>query len=327
MREPHFWTVQDKRSRAAAPMTKLLMTPPSLIYRWAGQRRIAKTTPEDPGIPVVCIGNLTLGGAGKTPVTAAVRKYYASKGIKAASLSRGYGGNMEGAHRVDPAMHAAYEVGDEPLMLAATGEAWISKDRPLGAKRMKLDGVQLIVMDDGHQNPTLTKSLSIVVIDAANPFGNGHVFPKGPLRERIEDGLARADAVVLMGDGEPPPALKTFKGVFLRAHLTPLAPLPPGRYVAFAGIGRPDRFFDSLQKQPGVELAEGVPFPDHHAFKPSDISYLMKLSTERDARLVTTDKDHVRLPHDVKPNVLRASVEAKFADEVALTALLDRVLP
>lgn len=325
MREPHFWTVQDKRSRASAPMIKLLMTPLSMIYRWAGQNRIAKATPEEVGLPVICIGNLTLGGAGKTPVTAAVRKHFVEKGVRAASLSRGYRGTLEGAHRVDVARHAFTETGDEPLMLAAAGEAWISKDRPAGAKAMKADGVQVIVMDDGHQNPSLKKYLSIVVIDASNPFGNGHIFPKGPLRERVVDGLSRADAVVLMGDGETPPALKDFKGTVLRARLAPLAPMPPGRYIAFAGIGRPERFFDSLQQQPGVELAESVPFPDHHAFTASDINYLMKLSTERDARLVTTDKDFVRLPQDVKPKVLRASVEAKFEDPAAFSALLDRV--
>jgi tetraacyldisaccharide 4'-kinase len=325
MREPHFWTVQDKSSRASAPMIKLLLTPLSMLYRWAGQNRIAKATPEDAGLPVICIGNLTLGGAGKTPVTAAVRQYLASKGVRAASLSRGYRGTLQGAHRVDVAKHDYTQTGDEPLMLAATGEAWISKDRPVGARAMKADGVQVIVMDDGHQNPSLGKSLSIVVIDASNPFGNGHIFPKGPLRERVTDGLARADAVVLMGDGEAPPALKDFKGPVLRARLAPLAPLSPGRYIAFAGIGRPERFFDNLQTQPGVELADSVPFPDHHAFTPSDLSYLMKLSTERDARLVTTDKDFVRLPPDLQPNVLRASVEAKFDDPAALAALLDRV--
>lgn len=326
MREPHFWTVQDKRSRAAAPMTKLLLTPLSMLYRWAGRRRIATTAPEDAGLPVICIGNLTLGGAGKTPVAAAARSHFAAKRLRAASLSRGYRGSLTGVHRVDAAGHAFSQTGDEPLMLAASGEAWIAKNRPEGARAMKTDGVEVIIMDDGHQNPSLRKSLSIVVIDASNPFGNGFVFPKGPLRERIADGLSRADAVVLMGAGDAPDALKGFRGPVLRARLAPLAPLPPGRYIAFAGIGRPERFFDSLQKQPGVELAEGVPFPDHHAFTPSDLSYLMKLSTERDARLVTTDKDFVRLPQAMRANVLRASVVAAFEDEAAFGALLDRVL-
>lgn len=326
MREPSFWLVADKRARASAPMLKLLMSPLAMLYRQAGERRIANTVPADAGLPVICVGNLTLGGAGKTPVTAAVRAHYAKHGARVASLSRGYKGSNPGPLHVDTLTHTAAEVGDEPLMLAAMGESWVSRDRPDGAKAMKEAGVEIIVMDDGHQNPTLKKSLSIVVVDASNAFGNGHIFPKGPLRERVAHGLSRADAVVLMGEGEAPPALKEFKGVVLRARLAPLAPLPPGRYIAFAGIGRPERFFDSLQTQTGVELAEAVPFPDHHAFQPSDLALLDKLAKERDARLVTTDKDHVRLPPDVKGHVLRASVEAKFEDQAAFAALLDRLL-
>lgn len=327
MREPYFWTVIDKRSRAAAPMTKLLLSPLALAYRIAGERRIRTTIPEDTGLPVVCIGNLTLGGAGKTPVTERVRAHYTNRGLRTASLSRGYRGSLEGVHRVDPSRHSFGQVGDEPLMLSASGESWISRDRPAGARAMKADGVQLVVMDDGHQNPTLKKSLSIVVIDAGNPFGNGHVFPKGPLREPVAAGLARADAVVLMGDGGAPDSLSGFTGPVLRARLAPTAPLPAGRYVAFAGIGRPSRFFDALGSQQGVELLEGAPYPDHHAFTPYDMSFLMKLAADHDARLVTTDKDHVRLPADMKERIVRASVKAVFEDEQALARLLDRVAP
>jgi tetraacyldisaccharide 4'-kinase len=326
MREPYFWTVADKRSRASAPMTKLLLSPLAMAYRITGERRIRTTIPEDAGLPVVCIGNLTLGGAGKTPVTEAVRAHYARKGIRAASLSRGYRGSLEGAHRVDPARHTFREVGDEPLMLSASGESWVSKDRPAGARAMKADGVQLIVMDDGHQNPTLKKTLSIVVVDAGNPFGNGHVFPKGPLREPVAAGLARADAIVLMGESQTPDAFSAFAGPILRARLAATSALAPGRYVAFAGIGRPSRFFDALGRQAGVELMEGAPYPDHHAFTPYDISFLMKLAADHDARLVTTDKDHVRLPAGMKDKVARASVKASFEDEEALARLLDGVV-
>jgi tetraacyldisaccharide 4'-kinase len=228
---------------------------------------------------------------------------------------------------VDTAKHTAKEVGDEPVMLAGLGEAWIAKDRLAGAKAMKAAGVQVLVMDDGHQNPTVKKALSILVIDAAEPFGNGHVFPKGPLREPVARGVARADAVVLMGEGETPEELKNLGKPMLRARLAPLAKLAPGRYVAFAGIGRPERFFDDLQRMEGVELVEAVPYPDHHAFTASDLDYLKKVATERDARLITTDKDHVRLPAEIKPIVMRASVEARFEDEAALATLLSRVTP
>jgi tetraacyldisaccharide 4'-kinase len=327
MREPYFWRDLPRFSRASAPMMRLLLTPFAAAYSWVGKSRIERTKPEDAGIPVVCIGNLTLGGAGKTPVAAAVRRWFEAKERRAASLSRGYRGSEQGPLRVDPARHTVTDVGDEPLMLAALGEAWVSKDRVAGAKAMKADGVEFVVMDDGHQNPTLKKTLSIVGIDAAAPFGSRHIFPKGPLREPVARGLARADAVILMGEGEQPPELAGFDGPVLRAGLEPLAVLPAGKYVAFAGIGRPERFFDGLQAMNGVALEEAVPYPDHHVFEKSDLGFLTKLAAERDAQLVTTDKDHVRLPPELKPKIVRASVEARFEDESALAALLTRVLP
>jgi tetraacyldisaccharide 4'-kinase len=327
MNEPWFWRKLDPKSRASAPLTRFALTPLAMAYSWAGKRRLEKTVPEDAGISVVCIGNLTLGGAGKTPVTAAVRQRLAARELRVASLSRGYGGSEAGPLRVDTARHSSAQVGDEPMMLASLGESWISKDRVAGAKAMKADGVQIIVMDDGHQNPTLKKALSLVVIDAAEPWGNGSVFPKGPLREPAARGLSRADGVVLMGDGEIPPEVAASGKPALRARLAPLAKLKPGRYVAFAGIGRPQRFFDSLNTMPDIELAEAIPYPDHHVFSAADLDYLMKLGKERDAILLTTDKDHVRLAPEVRTKVMRASVEAKFEDEAALLALLDRVQP
>jgi tetraacyldisaccharide 4'-kinase len=327
MREPYFWRDLPRFSRASAPMMRLLLTPVAAAYSWAGKRRVERTTPENSGLPVICIGNLTLGGAGKTPVTAAVRRWFESRGKRAASLSRGYRGNEEGPLRVDPVKHTVKDVGDEPLMLAALGEAWISKDRVAGARAMKADGVEVVVMDDGHQNPTLKKTLSIVVIDAAAPFGSGHIFPKGPLREPVARGLARADAVILMGEGDRPKQLAGFTGPVLRARLEPLAKLPQGKYVAFAGIGRPERFFDGLQKMDGVVLEEAVPYPDHHVFEKPDLGFLLKLASEREAQLVTTDKDHVRLSPEMKAKISRVSVEARFEDEIALAAMLSRVSP
>lgn len=327
MNEPYFWRVTDRKSRYSAPMLRLLLTPLAAGYSIAGQRRIARAAPRDAGLPVICIGNLTLGGAGKTPVAAEVRRRLAARGLRAATLSRGYRGEITGPVRVDPTLHTARQVGDEPLMLASGGEAWIAKARPAGVQAMRDAGVDVVVMDDGHQNPSVRKDLSLVVIDAAEPFGNGFVFPKGPLREPVRRGLARADAVVLMGDGEVPAALGSFERPVLRARLEPLAPPPPGRYVAFAGIGKPDRFFDALKGNQGVDLSEAVPYPDHHPFDESDIRYLMKLASERSAKLITTDKDHVRLPVEMRRVAQRASVEARFEDGAGLDALLDRASP
>ena len=322
MREPYFWSVTDRRSRASAPMTKLLLSPLAMAYRIAGERRVRSTTPEDVGLPVVCIGNLTLGGAGKTPITEAVRAHYDGRGLRAASLSRGYRGSLKGVHRVDPAHNTFREVGDEPLMLSASGETWVSKDRPAGALAMKADGVQVIVMDDGHQNPTLNKSLSIVVVDAGNAFGNGHVFPKGPLREPVATGFARAHALVMIG-ADANAAAFGFGGPVLRADLVPTdkaawAGVP---VVAFAGIGRPQKFFDTLASL-GAALRGTYPFADHHAYKRRQIERLLIIAKEQHAVLVTTEKDFVRVPADLAAQIRTVPVELRFADPPALLRLL-----
>jgi tetraacyldisaccharide 4'-kinase len=326
MREPYFWRDLPKGSRARAPMLRLLLTPVAMAYANAGANRLKKTAPGDPGLPVICVGNLTLGGAGKTPVSADIRRRLSAMGKRVGTLSRGYGGSLDGPVRVDAKTHTAKEVGDEPLMLAGSGEAWISKDRLAGAIAMREAGLQAVVMDDGHQNPTVKKAASIVVIDAREPFGNGFVFPKGPLREPVARGLARADAVVLMGDGEAPGQLASFKGPVLRGKLVPTAPPDPGTYVAFAGIGRPERFFDALKATPGIELSEAAPYPDHHPYEKSDLDFLMKLAAERKARLITTEKDHVRLSPEMRMRVAVAKVEARIENGSELDALLARAL-
>jgi tetraacyldisaccharide 4'-kinase len=323
MREPHFWRDIDPRSRAAAPVTRALLTPLAWLYSWAGARRIAKqTTPFDPGVPVICVGNLTLGGAGKTPVSSEIRAQLGQMGLRAATLSRGYGGSENGPLRIDSSTHVAAQVGDEPLMLAQNGEAWIARARPDGAQSMAASGVQAIIMDDGHQNPSLRKTLSIVVVDASEPFGNGHVFPKGPLREPVARGLGRADAVVLMGDGAIPASVSQSKLPVLRARLAAASPPPPGAYVAFAGIGRPQRFFDTLSSMPGVRLADAVPFPDHHPYTRGDFDYLEKLAKERSASLITTEKDYMRLTANMRERVRPLPVSAVFDDPGALDELL-----
>lgn len=322
MRAPYFWSAGlDPRSRAAAPLTRALLTPLSLLYLWGLHRKLARAVPEAVAIPVICIGNLTAGGAGKTPVTEAVRNRITSAGLRAASLSRGHGGKLRGPVKVDPALHAAGDVGDEPLLLAASGEAWIGRDRPDAARAMLAAGVEAVVMDDGHQNPSLNKDLSLIVIDAGAPFGNGHVVPKGPLRERVADGLARADAVILMGDG-PVPADVTASGKpVLRARLQPDHPPPPGPLVAFAGIGRPEKFFDSLAAA-GGDVVDSVPFGDHHPYTAGDIRYLTRVAADHGARLITTSKDHVRLPPEARAQIEAWPVRAVFEDDAALDAVL-----
>ena len=325
MKEPSFWHVRDLRSRAAAPMTRMMLTPIAALYAWAGADRIRTTTPFKADIPVICIGNLTVGGTGKTPVVQSLRATLTEKGYRAASLSRGYKGELNGPLEVDTSLHTARDVGDEPLMLAASGEAWIGADREAAARLMQSAGVDVILMDDGHQNPTLHKDLSIVVIDGGNPCGNGFVFPKGPLREPIATGLARADGVIIMGKlAHPLPELADLSIPVIETAVTPRGPAPDGPLVAFAGIGRPQKFFDTLT-QAGAVLADAVPFPDHHTFSEADIKYLRTLVSERNARLITTEKDFVRLTEAQRDGVLTFPIHIDLSQSY-IDALLAPVL-
>ncbi|MCA8898590.1 MAG: tetraacyldisaccharide 4'-kinase [Hyphomonas sp.] len=326
MKAPHFWSAGlDPRSREAAPLIRILLTPLAALYTMGIRRKLANAKPAAVPVPIICVGNLTVGGVGKTPVVEAIRRMASEAGLRAASLSRGYGGSLSGPLRVDPAGHAAAEVGDEPLMLAASGEAWIGRDRAEAARAMAADGVRLIVMDDGHQNPSVAKDLSLIVIDAAAPFGNGFVLPKGPLREPVADGLTRAQGVVLMGEGKELTAVQKSRLPVLRAAIAPSGAVPEGPLVAFAGIGRPVKFFDGL-KAAGADLREGVPYGDHHVFTAGDLRFLHDLAASHGARLITTTKDHVRLPADERQRILAFPVEARFEDEAALRALLAPVL-
>ncbi|MEQ9506265.1 MAG: tetraacyldisaccharide 4'-kinase [Hyphomonas sp.] len=322
MKPPRFWSADlDPKSREAAPLTRALLTPLSWLYLRGLNRKLASAVPAHAGIPVICIGNITTGGAGKTPVAETIRERITALGLRGATLSRGHGGKLAGPLKVDSSRDSFRDVGDEPLLLAATGETWIGRDRPQAASAMAEDGVQAIIMDDGHQNPSLAKDFTFIVIDAGAPFGNGHVLPKGPLREPAAQGLARANAVILMGDGPVPPEVSASGKPVLRARLTATETVPTGPLVAFAGIGRPQRFFDSL-KDAGADLRDSVPFADHHPYSSGDLAFLRKLASERGARLVTTSKDHVRLPPPMRDEALVHPVKAVFEDPMTLDALL-----
>lgn len=324
MRPPRFWSGDiDPRSREAAPLTRLLLSPLAALYARTTAHRIRTIKPLKLDIPVICIGNLTAGGTGKSPVVASLRTHLQTRFPRAriASLSRGYGGKLKGPLKVTLDSHAARDVGDEPLMLAASGEAWIGSDRAEAGQAMQADGVDLIIMDDGHQNPGLHKDISLVTVDSEVGFGNGHVIPKGPLREPVAAGLARADAVILTGTANMPGGLESISLPVLHTTIRPVAALQPQSYVAFAGIGRPEKFFDTLEAN-GAKPADAVPFPDHHVYSKSDLTYLRKLAAQYDAQLITTEKDFVRLRHDQRDGIVTLPIRAEFAD----TATLDKVL-
>lgn len=324
MRPPRFWDKDlDPHSREAAPLTRLLLTPFSMLYAHVTEQRIQKADPLRLSIPVICVGNLTAGGTGKSPVAAGLRNMLSQRfpGKRIATLSRGYRGRLDGPLKVDFTQHTAADVGDEPLMLACSGEAWIGADRAAAGKAMEAGGVDIIIMDDGHQNPALHKDVALVVVDSEAGFGNGHVIPKGPLREPVAAGLSRADAVIVTGPGEIPQAVAGPGLPVIRAGIRPTGPLQPQDYVAFAGIGRPEKFFDTLEAQ-GSKPVDAIPYPDHHTYSDSDLRYLRKLASSHSAQLITTEKDFVRLTEDQRSGIVTLPIRAEFEDRNTL----DRVL-
>lgn len=329
MRPPAFWDTDAPRG--SARLTRALLSPLGAIYHALTQRRIARTEPERAPIPVICVGNITLGGTGKTPVSRALLSMLEDHGRKPAALSRGWKGRLDGPVRVDPHSHSAREVGDEPLLLASRHAAFISKDRPAGARAIAEAGFDCVVMDDGHQNPSLHKDLSLVVVDGETGWGAEKVFPAGPLRERVETGLARADAVIVMMPGpEFEPDYERLKLADLEmpvftAWLAPDGPPPGGPLLAFAGIGRPQKFYDGL-KAAGGEIAEVASFPDHHAYSGRDLAGLADLAAAHRAKLVTTEKDWVRLPDEWRAKIPAWPVSARFSSPERMADLLRQVV-
>lgn len=325
---PRWWYVRDG---APAPVTRNLLRPISWLWAAATARRLARARPLDPGLPVISIGNLTVGGSGKTPVTRETVRLLREAGVDAHVLSRGYGGRLKGPVQVDPASHTAADVGDEPLMMARDGPMWVARDRPAGALAARAAGAAAVVMDDGHQNPSLSKALSVVVVDGETrnrewPFGDGSVFPSGPMREPLGAGLARADAVVVLlppGLGQPHPDLLPLFGdtPVLVARLEPAAAPPPGPQVGFAGIAKPWKVERAL-KAAGCALMDFAPFPDHAAYAERDLRFLEDRARLFGAGLVTTEKDWVRLPPAWRDKVAAWPVRARFEDEAAARALL-----
>ncbi len=320
MRTPEFWHHDGAMAR--------LLQPLAWLYASMGRLRRNLVRPWRAEVPVICIGNLIAGGAGKTPTALAIARVLAGNGTSPHFLSRGHGGRLAGPVRVDPKHHGAGEVGDEPLLLAAAAPTWVARDRVQGARAAIADGAQAIIMDDGFQNPSLAKDLSILVIDGGYGFGNGRVHPAGPLREPPADGLARADAIVILQTGEKKAPLPQFADPPFTARLIPARDalaLRGERVVAFAGIGRPSRFFFTVQEL-GAQLVGQQAFADHHAYREDEIWALLEQAKERDAIAVTTAKDAVRLPPGAREMVTVIDVDLAFDQAEGISRLLDGVM-
>jgi len=322
MRAPEFWDEKDYTAKLAVAA----LTPIGWIYAASVRWKAEHTKRHRANAKVICVGNLTAGGSGKTPIAIAIARALIERRKRVFVLTRGYGGKMRGPAVVDPAHDTFEETGDEALLLAGAAPVIVSRNRAAGAQLADDDRADVIVMDDGHQNFALAKDLSIVVIDAQSGFGNGRMLPAGPLREPVEAGLARADAVIMVGDGTPD--LKGFSGPVLRAWLVPVdAPGVAGqRVLAFAGIGRPEKFFATLRAL-GADIVEERAYEDHHAYTASEFARLRARAKALNASLVTTEKDFVRLTPAEREDVRFIPVRAAFDDLNALNALLDRALP
>ncbi len=329
MRAPEFWNHAD--GPGAAPVRRVMLAPVSWLYQIGAGARSVVTSSFKAKAPVICVGNLTVGGAGKTPVAIAVLKRLREKGVDAHALSRGYGGRKIGPVLVELDRHSHRDVGDEPLLLARTGPTWVSKSKAAGARAATRNGAQAIVLDDGFQNPTLYKDLSLVLIDAGAGLGNGRVIPAGPLRENPRSALRRADAVILVSAGPEADKRAAWRNYLpkgtpvLEATLTPVTPPPPGPVFAFAGIARPQKFLDSLVRW-GADLKGTTTFPDHHAYTVADLRSLRETARRHNALLLTTEKDHVRIPTELRRLIHAWPVTAEFADPAALDALLERAV-
>jgi tetraacyldisaccharide 4'-kinase len=320
MRDPEFWQERDGTARLATA----LLSPIGALYGASVAWKRDHARPYRARAKVVCVGNLTVGGSGKTPIAISIAQRLLRRGLKTLFLSRGYGGKERGPIFVNPAHDIAEQIGDEPLLLARAAPTVVARNREHGAQMADAAHADVILMDDGHQNFALEKDLSIVVVDAESGFGNGRIVPAGPLRESIAQGLNRADAVILSGKGEPP--LKSFKGPVLRASTIP-APgtnLRGTRVVAFAGIGRPDKFFSTLQSL-GADVVESKGFADHHVYTAAELARLKARARDADAMLMTTEKDFVRLHPPEREDITVLPITAQFDDEAGLERLLDRI--
>jgi len=325
MRAPAFWSepTPDWRARALSPL--------GALYARATARRLAQGTRTKLPVPVICVGNINAGGTGKTPTTIAVAERLRGLYQDPHIVSRGYGGSEQGPVEVDPARHRADAVGDEPLLLSAFARTWVAKDRAAGSAAAINDGAKTIILDDGFQNPALAYDLSIVVVDAETGFGNGLCLPAGPLREPVHVGLARADLLISIGNDD---AQSQFDRTPLPADLPRvrgrLAPLQTGmdwsdtRLIAFAGIGRPKKFFDTLRGL-GATLVKVEALGDHAPLTPALLTRLDREARAQGAQLVTTEKDAARLPPAFRSKVITLPVRLTFDDASDLDTALSRI--
>ena len=329
MRQPGFWRADPARpglcARALAPL--------GALYGWATARRLARGRRWRAPVPVICVGNLHVGGTGKTPTVIALAARLAARGVAVHVVSRGYGGRLTGPVQVDPRAHSAADVGDEPLLMTGFAPVWVSDDRAAGIAAAAAAGAEAVLLDDGFQDGSVAHDLALVVVSAVQGFGNGRVLPAGPLRERVAVGLKRADLVLSVGSAADQALFARRWGAHLPCPSVPAAlqTLRTGmdwrglRALAFAGIGHPERFFASLRAE-GADLLRAEALTDHQPLTPALMKRLEMEALALGAQMVTTEKDAVRLPTAFRQRVLTLPVRLEPDDWNALDTALERVL-
>jgi tetraacyldisaccharide 4'-kinase len=321
---PRFW----QAGREPGPLLRLALGPFARIYAAATARRVAHAGWTAP-VPVICCGNAGAGGSGKTPLAIDLARRLAARGRRPALLTRGHGGSRRAAGPVDPRRDAADAVGDEALLLAEVAPTWRGADRVETARMAIAAGADVLVMDDGLQNPGLVKTASLLTIDGGYGFGNGATIPLGPLREPVAAAASRCRAAVIIGQDVARAAAALPAGTkILRASLAPnegdLARLPP-RLLAFAGIGRPEKFFATLAEAGHAPL-ESRAFADHRPYTEADLAALRARAAALGAGLVTTAKDLARLPPAWRAGIEVLRVDLRWQDGADIDAILDEIL-
>ena len=313
MKSPKFWQKKNFLS--------IVLYPLGLIYAKITTLRTKIVKPFKADIPVICVGNLTAGGNGKTPVAISLANIFKKAGKKPFFVTRGYGGKLQDII-VDETKHKAQDVGDEPLLLNKHANVIVNRQRDEAAKKAIKNGADVIIMDDGLQNPLLYKNKSLIVIDGAVGFGNEFPIPAGPLRELCKDGMNRAHAIIMLGEDKKNilnrfPYIPAFKG-----DVIPLKPEPQkDKAIAFAGIGRPQKFYQSL-KECGINVIKTFDFPDHHFYTNSELQIIIKEANKLQAEIFTTSKDMVKIPAELQFHFKVLEIEIQWEDKKALQQFL-----
>lgn len=317
MRTPLHWQNKNLLSYALLPL--------GFLYAQATALRLKLKKSKSVSIPVICIGNLTAGGTGKTPTAIAIADIIQKLGKKPFFVSRGYGGSLSGVI-VDNQKHTPKQVGDEPLLLAQKAGVSINADRHQAAKKAIENGAEVIIMDDGFQNPSLKKDLSFLVFDGGSGIGNAFPLPAGPLRENFTKGLKRADAAIIIGDDKTNLQAKLKNLPVFKAKISSQSSnLGNKPMIAFAGIGRPQKFYDSLLAE-NVNVVKTIDFPDHHFYTEQELNELLSLAQQQNAGLITTSKDWVKIPPHLQPHFKVLEIFIEWEKTQALTDFMQKKL-